>query len=294
MYATKATLRAARIKAVWRAERHIREAFGNFLRRQLRSVAAELRQGEAADIDTIFDASEWHKRLIRAMRPPIGRAMVTGGLSELALLRRRLGSRARAGRKSTASELLEELGLDLPGGADGLGFALEVPEWLIAKIGTELDETFAADFWADPATGVNATTRDAIKAVLDDGLSEGRSVRDMARAIQDMGEGDYNRWRATAVARTEAGRALNAGHEMSIQGTADETGLAMGKTWLSVLGSTTRPSHAALDGVTVPTDGLFALGGVEVPYPGHRDLPPEESINCQCTLTSAILDVAGE
>jgi hypothetical protein len=223
------------------------------------------------------------------MRPPIGRAMVTGGLSELALLRRRLGSRARAGRKSTASELLEELGLDLPGGADGLGFALDVPEWLIEKIGTELDETFAVDFWAD----VNATTRNAIKAVLDDGLSEGRSVRDMARAIRDMGEG-YTRWRATAVARTEAGRALNAGHDMSIQGTADEIGLAMGKTWLSVLGSTTRPSHAALDGVTVPTDGLFALGGVEVPYPGHRDLPAEESINCQCTLTSAILDEAGE
>jgi len=57
-----------------------------------------------------------------------------------------------------------------------------------------------------------------------------------------------------------------------------------------VLSNTTRPSHAALDGVqTTSADGTFSLGGVDVPHPAHSSLPPGERISCFCTVISAFV-----
>lgn len=51
-------------------------------------------------------------------------------------------------------------------------------------------------------------------------------------------------------------------------------------TWLSVLGTTTRATHAMLDGVPADEDGLWELGGVRVPWPGHWSLEAGERCNC--------------
>lgn len=52
------------------------------------------------------------------------------------------------------------------------------------------------------------------------------------------------------------------------------------KTWRTQ-GATTRPSHLALEGQTMPIAGLFGNG---LQYPGAPG-PPEERINCDCYLT---------
>jgi hypothetical protein len=54
----------------------------------------------------------------------------------------------------------------------------------------------------------------------------------------------------------------------------------MKRAWLSVLGNTTRDTHAALDGVPEDSEGLWNLGGVDIPWPSHVSLPPDERINC--------------
>lgn len=61
--------------------------------------------------------------------------------------------------------------------------------------------------------------------------------------------------------------------EATIQGHAS-------KTW-RIQGATTRPTHEALAGATIPIEGFFANG---LQYPGAPG-PPEERVNCDCYLT---------
>ena len=56
--------------------------------------------------------------------------------------------------------------------------------------------------------------------------------------------------------------------------------------WLSVLGNTTRDTHAGLDGVPAGADNRWALGGVRVRWPADINLPVEERANCRCTVNS--------
>ena len=52
------------------------------------------------------------------------------------------------------------------------------------------------------------------------------------------------------------------------------------KTWNT--GDNPRPSHAAMDGETVPYDGNFSNGAY---WPGDDNLTPEESCGCNCSVT---------
>lgn len=52
------------------------------------------------------------------------------------------------------------------------------------------------------------------------------------------------------------------------------------KTW-RIQGETTRPTHMALEGQTIPIEGFFGNG---LQYPGAPG-PPEERVNCDCYLT---------
>jgi hypothetical protein len=65
-----------------------------------------------------------------------------------------------------------------------------------------------------------------------------------------------------------------------------EAGQFINKSWLSVLGNTTRDAHADLDGVMADADGLWDLNGVKIPWPGHVSLPASDRCNCQCTIVT--------
>lgn len=54
------------------------------------------------------------------------------------------------------------------------------------------------------------------------------------------------------------------------------------KTWVAILDSKTRPTHAAADFQQVGIDQNFIVGGYEAKYPRDESLPAEESINCRC------------
>ena len=62
----------------------------------------------------------------------------------------------------------------------------------------------------------------------------------------------------------------------------------MAQTWLSVLGDTTRDTHAALDGVPANENGMWDLAGYMVPWPSHTSLPAGERCNCMCTINMEI------
>jgi len=61
------------------------------------------------------------------------------------------------------------------------------------------------------------------------------------------------------------------------------------KQW-RILGVNTRPTHQALDKVTVGIEEKFLVGGFEADHPLDPTLPPEELINCHC-WSKPVVDV---
>ncbi len=177
-------------------------------------------------------------------------------------------------------------------GTDWVFPGTQLPTWLREAAFESLDQTFSFDYWTD----VPQVTRDAVLATLRDGIRDGLSIRELAEKIkEDRGSG-YAEYRATATARTETTSAMNSGHSAGIDALAEDIGVDVRKEWLSVMGSTTRPEHAAMDGQQSDEEGMFTLtdeNGTEwrIPWPGHPDLSASMRINCQCTLISSF---AGE
>jgi len=257
----------------------IRDRFLRLLKEQLHKAAADIRAFGTGSAEMWFQFVEQYEALVAAMRPAVGLVMLDGALAELDLIKA-TAKRARVpDTKTTAQEIADRLGIEVPPNVP----IHEYPDWLLRALRDELDATFRQEYWRS----INRQTATDIMGVIDGGLTNGWSTVRIARAVEAM-QGGYSRVRAVRVARTETTRALNAGHLAGIQGLATETGLAIGKEWVSVLGSTTRPSHAAADGQQATAGGMFTVGGHECPYPGHYSLPAGECINCQCTLISSL------
>jgi hypothetical protein len=120
-----------------------------------------------------------------------------------------------------------------------------------------------------------------------------RAIRDRAAipeaTIQKMVQNYNNRalkYRANAIARTEALTSLNAAQVEAARqaveaGQIDASGVV--KEWLSREDGRERTSHAALDGKTVGLYEKFITpGDVAIDYPGEATIPASERINCRC------------
>jgi len=177
-------------------------------------------------------------------------------------------------------DLMERSGLPI-------GLLTEFPDWMKDEIASHLADTFYQDYWDD----IQSAFTSDVNKYLEKGIIEGKSIRQMAYEMATNFQGgitDYALVRARNIARTESGHALNGARKSSIEHVLDSTDLrAVIKTvWLSVLGSTTRDTHANLDGVPADKDGMWELSGYRIPWPGHISLPPSERCNCQCTIVT--------
>src|ERR1041384_1180509 len=135
-----------------------------------------------------------------------------------------------------------------------------------------------------------------IKDVVSGGTAEGRSIPEIAAQIKtellDAGA-PYWKNRAVTVARTETIGAHNGGANdafSAIVGMFPEDEYE--KIWLATDDSRTRHTHNLTDGQRVPYSAHFAVGadeanalpGVPMLFPGDPSGPPEEVINCRCTM----------
>ncbi|HTI50349.1 MAG TPA: phage minor head protein, partial [Planctomycetaceae bacterium] len=131
--------------------------------------------------------------------------------------------------------------------------------------------------WKD----VNDETRRQLSFVLQEGITDGDTLREMAdRVEREMGP-EWSGPRALKIARTESTAALNAGHYLGQQELEDE-GLAFGAEWMSIIDKDTRPDHVAADGQQIGVGETFNVGGFPAKYPGDPDLPAQERVNCRC------------
>lgn len=132
---------------------------------------------------------------------------------------------------------------------------------------------------------LDATEKD-LDRLLRKGLANGWSNDVLAKNLADKFNDGYRGYRALRIARTEMTGVINFGTHFTLE----EEGVKH-KRWIATIDDATRDSHANLDGEREPIDGQFNVGGYLAETPGDADLPPEERINCRCTLISGDFDV---
>jgi SPP1 gp7 family putative phage head morphogenesis protein len=134
-------------------------------------------------------------------------------------------------------------------------------------------------YGAEQVKDINATTRDALRKTLTEGIADGEGIPKLKnRVLGVMGEAKTSR--AAAIARTET-------HNSVGKGTA-ETYKAAGvkqKEWLTTIDGRERASHAAINGEVVGISQRFSNG---LEFPGDASGPAQEVINCRCVLLPII------
>jgi hypothetical protein len=238
--------------------------------------------------------ADWHANMLEGLLPVFVKHMVDAGRIQMDLLDYDWG---KSNKTSRAEELLQnepDLRDEMDALMDGAGysgaFISEYPDWMKASISKQLSDSFSQPYWQN----VHATTQGDATRFLRQGLRDGWSIREISGGLRQYYGGNsnlrYARARAENIARTESGNALNGSHRAVIDGINEELGpesqIRLVSVWLSVLGNTTRPSHAALHLVREDAEGMFTLSGYRIPWPSHTSLPPGERCNCQCSIIS--------
>lgn len=126
---------------------------------------------------------------------------------------------------------------------------------------------------------VTETTRRQIVGAVDRGYREGSTLPEVASSIRGIIPA-IARFRADTIARTETHGAANFGSNEA----AKLTGLPLKKEWLAAEDERTRDTHKEADGQIRGQDEAFDVGGASLMFPGDPSGPPEEVVNCRCTL----------
>lgn len=127
---------------------------------------------------------------------------------------------------------------------------------------------------------INDYTKLVIGRIIDHSIEEGLSIPNMVKIIRGVFDDKFSKARSKKIARTEVNRASNFG---SWQG-AVQTGLELNKFWIRTFDNRVRKTHKKAHGQTVGMTEPFRVGQANLMFPGDPDGPPEEVINCRCTL----------
>ena len=129
------------------------------------------------------------------------------------------------------------------------------------------------------------------------GLDAGQPIPELARQVEEILTVTGNDWwdnRAVVVARTETMAALNAGTLAAGAQQQITERRPMVKTWHATVrgpaSDTTRPSHRAADGQTVPLTEPFRVDNETLQFPGDPRGSAGNVIQCRCTLSVSAAD----
>lgn len=112
------------------------------------------------------------------------------------------------------------------------------------------------------------------------GISTGTGWEEIARNIRNNSGASFNN--AVRIARTE-GHRIQQESALDACTKAKESGADVVKQWDSTMDSSTRESHAKLDGQIRELDEAFEVDGKKADSPGHFG-DPAEDCNCRCCL----------
>lgn len=257
------------------SERRLARAAAQFFRKQGERILQLLRGHGTITPTEVANAIDWHaesERFIRTVARPQLLAQITIG-ANIAL---------QSAGKAATSLRIKSRGDD--DDSPGLLPFDELPDEVKTRVLTTLDTTLRQPYWEK----IQSDQRESIQDTIRDCLDQGRyGERELARAIRDVTDGDIALDRAARIARTETTGALNAGHAAAME-QLEESGDSKGRTWLAIDDKYTRETHRELNGETVGVGEDFEVGDSHAPYPGYFGLPPEERINCRCTVVAEV------
>lgn len=291
----RAVVRSTHVKMTERTERDLVKALEPVFRRQIGEIAdglAELSLDKTpgALVRTVFnpDDPKWDREIKEASLPVLAVSMARAAKVHLATLGFDIGK--MAAKSTTATDWLEshpgdwdELQGALEASGVDVSFLAEYPPEIKAEIAAQLNESFKQPYWAKISETTAGDAEAYLRRGLEDGWSIARISSTMANSFMED-TGKYAKRRATNIARTESSNALNGARRASQDylklAVPPEVAENIRSVWISVLGNTTRDTHADLDGVPADDDGLWNLAGYMIPWPGHFSLPPGERCNC--------------
>jgi hypothetical protein len=129
---------------------------------------------------------------------------------------------------------------------------------------------------------------DLVAGELSAGINLGEGIPELsARVDSVLSTTGSARWanRATVIARTETIGALNFGRWESFRVIVeDDPDVQFELMWLATDDKRTRDTHVTADGQRVPVGSRFMVGGAELAFPGDPSGPPQEVIQCRCTM----------
>ena len=135
---------------------------------------------------------------------------------------------------------------------------------------------------------ITNTSYQDVNAVVDSALKAGKSTEEIRQAILQK----YDNWkgyRAEAIARTETANAVNTGKQWGAENISTEYDLKLKKQWVSTLDFDTRDSHRAANKQKRDLKKPFNVGSASLMNPGEYGGPPEETINCRCTVVFSVI-----
>jgi hypothetical protein len=132
---------------------------------------------------------------------------------------------------------------------------------------------------AKKVTHMQTTSKKLLATVIQKGMNEGESHREIASRIRKTGK-ITTLQRAKTIAVTETHTAAVHSVDVAMKSTRIE----MDKEWSASWDERTRPDHAAADGQRVPQDGVFIVGGMPMQYPGDPAGGAEQTVRCRCVL----------
>ena len=146
-------------------------------------------------------------------------------------------------------------------------------------------QRFILLFGAQQITRISETTKRQISQIIRNNALEGLGIDIIARNIKSFMQGNFTKYRATMIARTETHNAASyANHAIAL----DMNVPAMKKRWISTSDNRTRSFHASLNGVTVDMEEDFVVNvnGIEyyMSYPSDPRGGAVNNINCRCVL----------
>jgi hypothetical protein len=149
-----------------------------------------------------------------------------------------------------------------------------IREWIGERMGTLV-------------TGILATTREALRKTLGEGIAQGEGVYELTKRVNRLYLDEIIPHRAEVIARTEVIAASNFGSRAA----AKATGLPLIKEWLATNDNRTRDTHRAANGQKRPLDEPYTVGGARLMFPGDTSLgaPGSETIQCRCAEVYAVV-----
>ncbi len=144
-------------------------------------------------------------------------------------------------------------------------------------------EKFAKSQTRIQIANIQATTNAQIRRVIALGIESGASAEVIAGQIRqqfDVIKGA----RAATIARTEMAASLNHGALETARETQIRRQEVIIKTWITILDGNCRDAHCNAHGQPRKIDELFSVGGSMMSRPHDPSAPPEQTINCRCTM----------